>query len=105
MLTGVVDEHGATGTAAAIPGYTVAGKTGTAQVPGPHGYTTGKYVASFVGMVPVKKPRLVVLVVVDDPHGNIFGGVIAAPAFAEIAKFDLQYLGIPPDAPVPASTH
>jgi cell division protein FtsI (penicillin-binding protein 3) len=105
MLTGVVDEHGATGTAAAIPGYTVAGKTGTAQVPGPHGYTTGKYVASFVGMVPVKKPRLVVLVVVDDPHGNIFGGVIAAPAFAEIAKFDLQYLGIPPDAPVPAGTH
>ena len=46
-------------TTAAIPGYTVAGKTGTAQVPGPHGYTTGKYVASFVGMVPVKKPRLV----------------------------------------------
>ena len=65
MLTGVVDEHGATGNAAAIPGYTVAGKTGTAQVPGPHGYTTGKYVASFVGMVPVKKPRLVVLVVVE----------------------------------------
>jgi cell division protein FtsI (penicillin-binding protein 3)/stage V sporulation protein D (sporulation-specific penicillin-binding protein) len=104
MLTGVVDEHGATGTAAAIPGYSVAGKTGTAQVPGPHGYTTGQYVASFVGMVPVKKPRLVVLVVVNDPTRGIFGGTVAAPAFAEIAKFDLQYLNVPPDAPVGATT-
>jgi stage V sporulation protein D (sporulation-specific penicillin-binding protein) len=97
MLTGVVDEHGATGNAAAIPGYSVAGKTGTAQVPGPHGYTTGKYVASFVGMVPVKNPRLVVLVVVNEPTRGIFGGTVAAPAFAEIAKFDLQYLGVAPD--------
>jgi cell division protein FtsI (penicillin-binding protein 3) len=97
MLTGVVDEHGATGNAAAIPGYTVAGKTGTAQVPGPHGYTTGKYVASFVGMVPVKKPRLLVLVVVNEPTRGIFGGTVAAPAFAEIAKFDLQHLGVAPD--------
>jgi cell division protein FtsI/penicillin-binding protein 2 len=100
MLTGVVDEHGATGNEAAITGYTVAGKTGTAQVPGPHGYTTGKYTASFVGMVPVKHPRLVVLVVVNEPTRAIFGGVVAAPAFAEIAKFDLQHLEIPPDAPV-----
>jgi cell division protein FtsI/penicillin-binding protein 2 len=99
MLTNVVDEHGATGNAAAIQGYTVAGKTGTAQKPGPRGYTTGKYVASFVGMVPVSKPRLVVLVTVDEPHGAIFGGVVAAPAFAQIAKFDLQYLNIPPDVP------
>lgn len=100
MLTGVVDEHGATGNAAQIPGYTVAGKTGTAQIPGPHGYTTGKYVASFVGMVPVKNPRLLVLVSVEEPRSAIFGGVVAAPAFAEIAKFDLQYLGVPPDAPL-----
>ena len=100
MLTGVVDEHGATGTAAAIPGYTVAGKTGTAQVPGPHGYTTGQYVASFVGMVPVAKPRLLVLVVVNEPHNNIFGGAVAAPAFEQIAKFDLQYLAVPPNVPV-----
>jgi cell division protein FtsI (penicillin-binding protein 3) len=103
MLTGVVDEHGATGTAAAIPGYSVAGKTGTAQVPGPHGYTGGNYVASFVGMVPVKKPQLLILVVVNEPHRAIFGGTVAAPAFAEIAKFDLQYLGVPPDQPVPAT--
>jgi cell division protein FtsI (penicillin-binding protein 3)/stage V sporulation protein D (sporulation-specific penicillin-binding protein) len=106
MLTGVVDEHGATGNEAAIPGYTVAGKTGTAQVPGPHGYTTGKYVASFVGMVPVKKPRLVILVVVNEPTRGIFGGTVAAPAFAEIAKFDLQHLEVAPDHRVtPATSH
>jgi cell division protein FtsI/penicillin-binding protein 2 len=99
MLTGVVDEHGATGNEAQIAGYSVAGKTGTAQKPGPHGYTTGKYVASFVGFVPVQKPRLLVLVSVDEPHSAIFGGVVAAPAFAQIAKFDLQYLGVPPDQP------
>jgi cell division protein FtsI (penicillin-binding protein 3) len=100
MLTNVVDEHGATGNEAQIPGYTVAGKTGTAQKPGPHGYTTGEYVASFVGFVPVAKPRFVVLVMVDNPRGAIFGGIVAAPAFAEIAKFGLQYEGVPPDAPV-----
>jgi cell division protein FtsI (penicillin-binding protein 3) len=103
MLTNVVDEHGATGTEAAITGYSVAGKTGTAQLPGPNGYTTGQYVASFVGMVPVAKPRLLVLVVVDEPRGGIYGGQVAAPAFAQIAKFDLQYLAVPPD--VHAAAH
>src|SRR5205807_7110024 len=100
MLTGVVEEHGATGNAAQIPGYTVASKTGTGQIPGKNGYVaTNGYMASFVGMVPVKHPRLVVLVVVNRPQGSIFGGVVAAPAFAQIAKFDLQYLAVPPDAP------
>jgi cell division protein FtsI/penicillin-binding protein 2 len=103
MLTNVVDEHGATGNAAQISGYSVAGKTGTAQIPGPHGYTTGKYVASFVGFVPVKKPRLLILVSVQEPHRAIYGGSVAAPAFADIAKFDLQYLNIPPDQPVKKS--
>jgi cell division protein FtsI/penicillin-binding protein 2 len=99
MLTNVVREG--TGTLAAIPGYRVAGKTGTAEKPDPRtgGYATGRYVASFVGMVPASKPRLIVLVAVDEPHGAIFGGVVAAPAFRDIAKFDLQYLEIPPDAP------
>jgi cell division protein FtsI/penicillin-binding protein 2 len=98
MLTGVV--VAGTGTAAAIPGYTVAGKTGTGSIPGPHGYAdTLGYMASFVGMVPASNPRLVVLVVVDRPRGAIFGGVVAAPAFQAIAKFDLQYLEVPPDAP------
>jgi cell division protein FtsI/penicillin-binding protein 2 len=98
MLTGVVSDAGATGTAAAIPGYSVAGKTGTAQKPNGHGgYSTVNYDATFVGMVPASNPRLVVLVMVDEPRGSIFGGVVAAPAFASIAKFDLQYLEIPPD--------
>ena len=79
MLTGVVNDPGATGNEAQIPGYTVAGKTGTAQVATPHGYSTTDYTASFVGMVPASHPRLVVLVKVDDPRGSIFGGVVAAP--------------------------
>lgn len=99
MLTGVVSDLGATGTEAAIPGYTVAGKTGTAQVADGHGYSTTDYTASFVGMVPASHPRLVILVKVDDPHGSIFGGSVAAPAFEAIGNFDLQYLGVPPDDP------
>jgi cell division protein FtsI (penicillin-binding protein 3)/stage V sporulation protein D (sporulation-specific penicillin-binding protein) len=97
MLKNVVSDAG-TAAAAAIPGYTVAGKTGTAQKPGPHGYMPGKYVATFIGMVPASNPRFVVLVTVDEPKEAIFGGVVAAPAFAQIASFDLQYLEVPPDA-------
>lgn len=100
MLKGVVSDEG-TAQAAEIPGYTVAGKTGTAQKPGPNGYMPGKYVATFVGMVPARHPRLVVLVSVDEPKGAIFGGVVAAPAFARIASFDLQYLEVPPDLKLP----
>jgi cell division protein FtsI (penicillin-binding protein 3)/stage V sporulation protein D (sporulation-specific penicillin-binding protein) len=96
MLKGVVSDTG-TAQLAEIPGYTVAGKTGTAQVPGPNGYEPGAYVATFVGVVPARDPRLVVLVSVDQPQGAIFGGVVAAPAFAQIASFDLQYLEVPPD--------
>ena len=99
MLQDVVAEG--TGTYAAIPGYQVAGKTGTAQKPDSHGgYATGEYVASFVGVVPASRPRLVVLVALDQPHGGIFGGVVAAPAFQQIASFDLRYLEISPDAPL-----
>ncbi len=98
MLQDVVAEG--TGTYAAIPGYQVAGKTGTAQKPDERGgYASDRYVASFVGIVPASRPRLVVLVAVDEPHGGIFGGVVAAPAFQQIARFDLQYLEVPPDAP------
>ncbi|HKI90731.1 MAG TPA: penicillin-binding transpeptidase domain-containing protein, partial [Gaiellaceae bacterium] len=99
MLKGVVSDHG-TAQAAAIPGYTVAGKTGTAQKPGPNGYLPGKYVATFVGMVPAHDPQLVVMVSVDEPQKAIYGGVVAAPAFAKIAAFDLRYLEVPPNAPV-----
>src|SRR3954467_12737791 len=89
-----------TGTYAAMPGYQVAGKTGTAQKPDSHGgYATGRYVASFVGIVPASRPRVVVLVTVDEPPGAIGGGAGPAPAFQQIARFDLQYLEVPPDAP------
>ena len=98
MLKDVVAEG--TGQYAAIDGYQVAGKTGTAQKPDSHGgYATGRYVSSFVGIVPASRPRLVVLVAVDEPKGAIWGGVVAAPAFQQIARFDLQYLEVPPDAP------
>ncbi|HEY2310772.1 MAG TPA: penicillin-binding protein 2 [Gaiellaceae bacterium] len=96
MLKGVVSDQG-TAELAAIPGYTVAGKTGTAQKPGPNGYIPGAYVATFVGMVPASNPGLVVLVSVDEPHGQIYGGTVAAPAFEQIASFDLQYLEVPPN--------
>jgi cell division protein FtsI/penicillin-binding protein 2 len=100
MLKNVVAEG--TGTLAVVPGYQVAGKTGTAAKPDEHGgYSDSRYVASFVGAVPASRPRLVILVSVDEPRGAIWGGVVAAPAFAQIAKFDLQYLdgGIQPDDP------
>jgi cell division protein FtsI/penicillin-binding protein 2 len=98
MLQNVVVEG--TGTLAAVPGYKVAGKTGTAAKPDPRGgYSDSRYVASFVGYVPASDPQLVILVTVDEPKGAIWGGVVAAPAFAEIARFGLQYLEVPPDAP------
>ena len=62
------------------------------------GYSTYNYVASFVGFVPATRPRLVISVAVDEPRGAIWGGVVAAPAFNEIARFCLQYLEVPPDA-------
>lgn len=98
MLRGVVEEG--SGTLAQVPGYRIAGKTGTAAKPEPTGgYSTSRYVASFVGFVPATAPRLVVLVTVDEPRGAIWGGVVAAPAFAEIASFALQYLEVQPDLP------
>ena len=96
MMRDVVLEG--TGTEAAVEGYQVAGKTGTAAKPDPRGgYSTSRYVASFVGAVPASDPRLVVLVTVDEPS-TIWGGTVAAPAFQQIARFALQYLEIPPDA-------
>lgn len=102
MLKGVVDTAAGTGTRASVPGYTVAGKTGTAQVALPHhlGYSTRNYVASFVGFLPANNPRVEVLVVVNSPRTNIFGGIVAAPAFQQIATFLTKDLAIPPDKPL-----
>ncbi|MDQ3066267.1 MAG: penicillin-binding protein 2 [Actinomycetota bacterium] len=98
MLRDVVSAEGGTGAAAAVPGYTVAGKTGTAAKPIPGGYSDSKYVASFVGVVPAKDPHLVISVSIDEPSGAIWGGVVAAPAFAEIARSSLVELEVAPDA-------
>jgi cell division protein FtsI/penicillin-binding protein 2 len=81
---------------AQIPGYTTAGKTGTAQI-AEHGvYASGQYVASFVGYVPAEAPRFVILVKIAKPRGAIYGGVVAAPAFAEIAKIAMLHAGVLP---------
>jgi cell division protein FtsI/penicillin-binding protein 2 len=97
MLRGVVEDG--SGTTAQVDGYRIAGKTGTAAKPEPTGgYSDTRYVASFVGFAPASRPRVVVLVTVDEPRGAIWGGTVAGPVFAEIAQFVLQYLEVPPDA-------
>jgi cell division protein FtsI/penicillin-binding protein 2 len=96
MLEGVL-APGGTASEVSVPGYTLAGKTGTAQVAVDGGYSKTQFVASFVGFAPASDPRLLVAVVVDEPQGDYYGGVVAAPAFGEIAKFALPYLEIPPD--------
>jgi cell division protein FtsI (penicillin-binding protein 3) len=97
LLVGVI-QPGGTGEKAAIPGYTVAGKTGTAQKidPSTHRYFPDRFVSSFVGFVPVKDPRLAVLVVVEEPEGISWGGSVAAPVFKTIAQEALNYLGVLP---------
>ncbi len=95
MLSDVVADG--TGIAAQIPGYVVAGKTGTAQkaLANGLGYSKYDYVASFIGMVPADDPQLVVAVVVDEPSVH-YGGTVAAPAFQKIASYALQRLEIAP---------
>ena len=95
MLEGVLGPGG-TAPEAKIPGYVLAGKTGTAQKPIPGGYSQFKYFASFIGFAPARRPRLLVAVMVDEPNGSIYGGTVAAPAFQKIASFALPYLKIPP---------
>ncbi|VAW36050.1 Cell division protein FtsI [Peptidoglycan synthetase] [hydrothermal vent metagenome] len=95
ILTGVTTPGG-TGANAAIEGFKVAGKTGTAQKHSTEkrGYEAGKYVVSFLGFVPADDPRLVILVAVDEPEHGFSGGGTAAPAFKEIATESLSYLGV-----------
>jgi cell division protein FtsI/penicillin-binding protein 2 len=100
MLRGVL-APGGTASEVSIPGYELAGKTGTANKvdPATGQYSETAYVASFIGFVPASNPKLVCAVVVDEPTaGSIYGGKVAAPAWGEIMSFALQYLGIPPSA-------
>ncbi len=99
MLEGVLGPEG-TASEVSIPGYALAGKTGTASKVDPETgeYSKSKYVASFIGFAPAKEPRLLTAVVVDEPQsGSIFGGTVAAPAFGQIMSFALPYLGIQPN--------
>ncbi|HWD52547.1 MAG TPA: penicillin-binding protein 2 [Acidimicrobiales bacterium] len=103
MLEGVVT--GGTGTAAAIDGYTVAGKTGTAQIPDPShlGYISGAFYGSFVGFAPAQNPVLSAVVVLDRPT-PIYGGAVAAPVFSTIMEYALHHYGIPTNAAATTST-
>lgn len=98
MMQEVVSEKG-TGTNAMIEGYSVCGKTGTAQIANKNsrGYSEEKFTAVFAGFAPVQNPELVILVVVDEPKNNHYGGVVAAPVFKNILLESFNYLGIPPD--------
>lgn len=97
ILTGVVERG--TGTQAKFPGYSVAGKTGTAQKINPKtkSYDPNRYLASFCGFVPAKDPQLVCLVILDEPKKNYWGGSTAAPIFSRIMFRAVQILGIPPE--------
>lgn len=94
-----VTEEGGTGTRAALEGFKVAGKTGTAQKIDENGtYARGKYVASFVGFVPANNPAATILVMIDEPQKAHYGGIVAAPVFKKIALQTLNYMNIPPDS-------
>jgi cell division protein FtsI/penicillin-binding protein 2 len=97
MLEGVL-APGGTASEVTVPGYTLAGKTGTAEKAVNGGYSKTRFVASFMGFAPAENPQLLVGVIVDEPAGgDYYGGSVAAPAFGEIASFALPYLGIPPE--------
>jgi cell division protein FtsI (penicillin-binding protein 3) len=102
MMEGVIERG--TAKAARIPGFTIAGKTGTAHKLENGRYSSSDYNASFVGFLPSRKPVVTILVVIDSPHGShgYFGGSVAAPAFKRIAETTMRYLGVAPNlAPAP----
>jgi cell division protein FtsI (penicillin-binding protein 3) len=99
-VTGMLEQvvKSGTGTAARVQGFTVAGKTGTAQKPrdGYRGYKEGAYVATFVGFLPAGAPRLSAIVVLDEPT-PIFGGLVSAPVFSQLGSYGVRVFGVPPD--------
>jgi cell division protein FtsI (penicillin-binding protein 3) len=100
ILEGVVTDG--TGTNAAIPGFRVAGKTGTAQKIDPRTgtYSASRFVASFTGYAPADNPQLAMIVVIDEPQGDTRGGAVAAPVFSRVGEQVLSYLGVPSNAPI-----
>jgi cell division protein FtsI (penicillin-binding protein 3) len=101
MLEGVVSREG-TALKASVPGFRVAGKTGTVKKSGPHGYTDHLYLSVFAGIAPASRPRLAMVVVVDEPSaGEYYGGAVAAPVFSSVMEGALRLLNIAPDEPTP----
>ncbi len=97
MLEGVVSVEG-TGHRAMISGYRVAGKTGTSKKLDKNGYSEDKYLSIFAGMAPASDPRLVMLVVINEPRGKLYyGGQVAAPVFAKVMSGALRLLNVAPD--------
>ncbi len=102
ILAGVIERG--TGKLAKVPGFRAAGKTGTAQKVEPAGvYSHSKFMASFIGFVPVENPRLAIVVVVDEPHGSYYGGTVSAPVFRNVAANSLAYLQVPPTVVAPVA--
>ncbi len=97
MLESVVQKQG-TGVRAAVAGYRVAGKTGTAYVASTNGYDKKRYASSFVGIAPVSNPRLIIAVVIHEPQQHHFGAIVAAPVFKSVMEQSLHLLNVPPDA-------
>ncbi len=99
MMEAVVD-GGGTGKRAKVPGYRVAGKTGTARIAGKKGYESTRHIATFVGIAPASKPRLIAAIVINEPtEGGYYGGLVAAPLFSKVMSAALRILDIEPDAP------
>ncbi len=97
MMEGVLT-HGGTGVRAAVPGYRIAGKTGTVKKVGKQGgYTSDTHMALFAGIAPASAPRLAMVVMVDEPKGKYYGGLVAAPVFSKVMGHALRLFNIPPD--------
>ncbi len=98
LLETVTTGKGATGELARVPGYRIAGKTGTALMAGVHGYQKHRYTSTFVGIAPVTNPRLIVAVVIHDPRGkHYYASFVSAPIFEKIMEGTLRILNVPPD--------
>ena len=99
-----VTEEGGTATGAAVPGFKVAGKTGTSQKWVNGGYSSSQFYATFIGFVPADKPAFVLMVTADEPKGAHFGGSVSGPYFKAIAERTLKYMNIPPEFPIEPDT-
>lgn len=104
MMEAVVGTPEGTGRSASVPGYRVAGKTGTSRIAGKKGYEENRHIASFVGIAPVSHPRLIVAVVVNEPtHGGYYAAAVAAPLFSKIMGASLRMLDVSPDEVIKTS--